>query len=380
MINFIIKKNILLILLDKSLFKLPTPVNVSIWWNFGRLLGLFLIVQLISGLFLSIHYVSNINYSFFRIIHIIQDVNYGWLIRLIHMNGASFFFFCVYFHIGRGLYYGSYKLIHTWFIGIIIFLIIIGTAFIGYVLPWGQISFWGATVITNLLSAIPYIGQIIVEWLWGGFSVDNSTLNRFYTFHFLIPFILIILVLIHLVFLHETGSNNPLGLNRNLYKISFHNYYTLKDLLGFIILIILLIFIVIEFPYILGDPENFVIANSIVTPVHIQPEWYFLFAYTILRSIPDKLSGVLALLISILILYLIPILNKNNKFQGYFFYPFNQILFWFFICVFLILTWLGSQPVDYPYVELSQILTILYFLYYFLRKIFINIWDFNIKF
>lgn len=380
MINFIIKKNVLLIILDKSLFKLPTPVNVYIWWNFGRLLGLFLIIQLISGLFLSIHYVSNINYSFFSIIHIIQDVNYGWLIRLIHINGASFFFFCVYFHIGRNLYYGSYKLINTWFIGIMIFLIIIGTAFIGYVLPWGQISFWGATVITNLLSAIPYIGQIIVEWLWGGFSVDNSTLNRFYTFHFLIPFILVILVLIHLLFLHETGSNNPLGLNRNLYKISFHNYFTLKDLLGFIILIIIFLTIVIEYPYILGDPENFVIANSIVTPVHIQPEWYFLFAYTILRSIPDKLRGVVALLISILILYLIPLLNIKNKFQGYSFYPINQIYFWFYFCIFLILTWLGSQPVDYPYVELRQILTILYFLYYFFSRFIINLWDLNIKY
>lgn len=370
-----LKKNIILSLLRDSLVKLPTPVNISIWWNFGVLLGGCLIIQFLSGLFLSIHYVSNINYSFFRVIHIIQDVDYGWLMRLIHINGASFFFFCVYFHIGRGIYYGSYKLIYVWFIGILILLLMIGTAFIGYVLPWGQISFWGATVITNLLSALPYVGQIMVEWIWGGFSVDNATLNRFYSFHFLLPFILIIFIIIHLIYLHETGSNNPLGVNRNYYKIIFHNYFTLKDILGFIILIFLLIYIVIENPYILGDPENFVIANSIVTPVHIQPEWYFLFAYTILRSIPDKLRGVIALLCSILVLYLLPFLNKKNYFQGLLFYPLGQIIFWIFVCVFLLLTWLGAQPVDYPYVELRQVLTFLYFRYYILNFITCKFWD-----
>lgn len=370
-----IKKNIILSLIRESLLKLPTPVNISIWWNFGVLLGGCLIIQFLSGLFLSIHYVSNINYSFFRVIHIIQDVDYGWLMRLIHINGASFFFFCVYFHIGRGIYYGSYKLVYVWFIGVLILLLIMGTAFMGYVLPWGQISFWGATVITNLLSALPYIGQIIVEWIWGGFSVDNATLNRFYSFHFLLPFVLIIFIIIHLIYLHETGSNNPLGVNRNYYKVIFHNYFTLKDILGFIILIFLLIYIVIENPYVLGDPENFVIANSIVTPVHIQPEWYFLFAYTILRSIPDKLRGVIALLCSILVLYFLPILNNKNYFQGLLFYPLGQRIFWIFVCIFLLLTWLGAQPVDYPYVELSQILTFLYFRYYILNFITCKFWD-----
>nr|YP_010600867.1 cytochrome b [Binodoxys communis]WAL07398.1 cytochrome b [Binodoxys communis] len=370
-----LKKNMILSLLSDSLVKLPTPVNISIWWNFGVLLGGCLMIQFLSGLFLSMHYVSNINYSFFSVIHIIQDVDYGWLMRLIHMNGASFFFFCVYFHIGRGIYYGSYKLMYVWFIGILILLLMMGTAFMGYVLPWGQMSFWGATVITNLLSALPYVGQMMVEWIWGGFSVDNATLNRFYSFHFLLPFILMMFMMIHLMYLHETGSNNPLGVNSNYYKIIFHNYFTLKDILGFIILIFLLMYIVMENPYILGDPENFVMANSMVTPVHIQPEWYFLFAYTILRSIPDKLSGVIALLCSILVLYLLPFLNKKNYFQGLLFYPLGQIIFWMFVCVFLLLTWLGAQPVDYPYVELSQVLTFLYFSYYILNFITCKFWD-----
>nr|YP_010758770.1 cytochrome b [Binodoxys acalephae]WEX30815.1 cytochrome b [Binodoxys acalephae] len=369
------KKNMILSLMSESLLKLPTPVNISIWWNFGVLLGGCLMIQFLSGLFLSMHYVSNINYSFFSVIHIIQDVDYGWLMRLIHMNGASFFFFCVYFHIGRGIYYGSYKLVYVWFIGILILLLMMGTAFMGYVLPWGQMSFWGATVITNLLSALPYIGQMMVEWIWGGFSVDNATLNRFYSFHFLLPFVLIMFMMIHLMYLHETGSNNPLGVNSNYYKVIFHNYFTLKDILGFIILIFLLMYIVMENPYVLGDPENFVMANSMVTPVHIQPEWYFLFAYTILRSIPDKLSGVIALLCSILVLYFLPILNNKNYFQGLLFYPLGQSIFWMFVCIFLLLTWLGAQPVDYPYVELSQILTFLYFSYYILNFITCKFWD-----
>lgn len=375
----ILKKNVILGLISSSLIKLPSPVNISIWWNFGSLLGLFLIIQIITGLFLSIHYTSNVNYSFFRIIHIIQDVNIGWFLRLIHINGASLFFICVYLHIGRGLYYGSYKLYKTWIVGVIILLLIIGTAFLGYVLPWGQISFWGATVITNLLSAIPYIGLILVEWLWGGFSVNNATLNRFYTLHFLLPFILVMLVLIHLIFLHETGSNNPLGVDRNNYKIIFYNYFVLKDLLGFVLFFILIIFIIFEFPYILRDPENFIIANSIVTPVHIQPEWYFLFAYTILRSIPNKLRGVIALLISILVLLILPFINKR-KFQGVRFYPLRQINFWLFFNCVILLTWLGSQPVESPFILWGQIYTLLYFIRYFLRNFLIFIWEKIINF
>nr|APF47495.1 cytochrome b [Choeras grammatitergitus] len=368
------KMNLLLNLISNMIINLPTPINISIWWNFGSLLGLCLMIQLISGLFLSMHYSSNINYSFYSIIHIMKDVNYGWLMRLIHMNGASFFFVCIYCHIGRGLYYGSYKLMKVWLIGVIILLLLMMTAFMGYVLPWGQMSFWGATVITNLLSALPYLGLMLVEWLWGGFSVDNSTLNRFYTFHFLLPFILLMMVMIHLMFLHEDGSSNPLGLNSNYYKIIFHNYYTLKDLIGFLILMFFLKMLVLQNPYILGDPENFIEANSMVTPIHIQPEWYFLFAYTILRSIPNKLSGVIALLLSILILMILPFFKINN-FQSLQFYFFNQIYYWLFFFNFILLTWLGSQPVEHPFVFISQIFTIFYFLYYFMSMYLMIFWD-----
>nr|AHA52451.1 cytochrome b [Histeromerus sp. QL-2013] len=373
-----LKKNSILKIIDDSLIKLPSPVNISLWWNFGSLLGVCFLIQIVTGLLLSMHYTSNINYSFYSIIHIIQDVNYGWLLRLMHMNGASFFFICVYFHIGRGMYYGSFKFIKTWFVGVFIFLFMMGTAFLGYVLPWGQMSFWGATVITNLLSALPYVGQMLVEWLWGSFSVDNPTLNRFYTLHFLLPFILVVMVMIHLMFLHETGSNNPLGLNSNFYKISFHNYYTLKDFLGFVFLILVLLIIIYESPYLLGDPENFIMANSMVTPVHIQPEWYFLFAYTILRSIPNKLMGVISLLLSILILLILPFVNKM-KFQSLSFYPLSQIYYWIFFFYFLLLTWLGMQPVEYPFVELSQFLTVSYFLYFFINPLLIKFWEKLIK-
>nr|AHX97833.1 cytochrome b [Pseudognaptodon sp. QL-2014] len=376
--KLLMKSHLILKILNNSLVKLPSPINISLWWNFGSLLGLCLLIQIITGLFLSMHYVSNINMSFFSIIHIIQDINYGWFMRLMHMNGASFFFICVYLHIGRGLYYGSYKFVSTWSIGVLILFMMMGTAFLGYVLPWGQMSFWGATVITNLLSALPYVGTMLVEWLWGGFSVDNATLNRFYTLHFLLPFILLMLVMIHLMFLHETGSNNPLGVNSNYYKIIFHNYFTIKDLVGFFWMFLIFLLIIFEYPYILGDPENFIMANSMVTPVHIQPEWYFLFAYTILRSIPNKLSGVIALLLSILILLILPFVN-NNYFQNLSFYPMSQIYFWMFVSMVFLLTWLGAQSVEYPFVEMSQILTFNYFLFYFLNYYFMKEWDNLIK-
>lgn len=368
------KTNIILKILNNSLIKLPTPINISIWWNLGSLLGISLLIQISRGLFLSIHYCANTIIAFNRIIHIIQNTNFGWLFRLIHINGASFFFIFIYIHIGRGIYYGSHNLLKTWIIGVIIFIMSIATAFIGYVLPWGQISFWGATVITNLISTIPYIGQNIVEWIWGGFSVNNPTLNRFFTFHFILPFLILIIIIIHLIFIHETGSNNPIGINRNLNKIPFNPFFILKDIYGFILLFIILILINIINPFILNDPENFILANSIITPIHIQPEWYFLFAYTILRSIPNKLGGVIALLISILILIIIPLI-KSNKFQSSKFYPINQIIFWFFINNIIILTWLGSQPVEPPFIEIRQIITTLYFLYYLINPIFINKWN-----
>ena len=332
----IFKKYIILEILNNSLIKLPTPLNINIWWNFGSLLGLCLLIQIITGFFLSIHYSPNIEIAYNRVIHIIQDVNYGWLFRLIHINGASIFFICIYIHIGRGIYYNSYYIINTWIIGVIIFIVTIATAFLGYVLPWGQISFWGATVITNLVSAIPYIGEIVVYWLWGGFSVNNATLNRFYSLHFILPFIIIIIVILHLLFLHESGSRNPIGFNRNYNKIPFNPYYSIKDIIGFIFLIIFLLIIRLFNPYFLSDPENFNPANSIITPLHIQPEWYFLFAYAILRSIPNKLGGVIALISSILILLILPI---NSKFliKGNKFIIISKILFWNFINLFILI-------------------------------------------
>lgn len=367
------KKPNLISSLNNSLLKLPTPINISYWWNFGSLLGIFLRVQIIRGFFLSIHYSPNTSLAFNRIIHIIQNVNYGWLIHNIHINGASIFFICMYSHIGRGLYYNSYKLYNTWIVGIRIFLISIATAFLGYVLPWGQISFWGATVITNLTSTIPYIGNLIVQWLWGGFSINNATLNRFYSIHFILPFMILIMVILHLFFLHNTGSSNPLGINRNFYKIPFNVYFTLKDLLGFIIFSLWFIVLILQYPYIFGDPDNFIPANPIITPIHIQPEWYFLFAYAILRSIPNKLGGVIALLISILILYFIPLIK--SKINSLIFYPQNQLLFWFFINNFILLTWLGAQPIEFPYVNLSQIHSIIYFIYFIILFTLFKYWD-----
>nr|YP_009526467.1 cytochrome b [Pteromalus puparum]AYM35227.1 cytochrome b [Pteromalus puparum]AZL93475.1 cytochrome b [Pteromalus puparum] len=368
------KNYLLLNIMYNSLINLPTPLNISIWWNFGSLLGLCLLIQIITGFFLSMHYSPNIELAFNSIIHIIQDVNYGWLIRLLHMNGASMFFICMFIHIGRGLYYNSFMLVMTWMMGVMIFLFTMGTAFMGYVLPWGQMSFWGATVITNLVSAIPYIGESIVLWLWGGFSVNNATLNRFYSFHFILPFIIMFLVIIHLVFLHDSGSSNPMGLNSNMNKIPFNPYYVIKDFLGFIMLIIMLMMICLLNPYILSDPENFNPANSMITPIHIQPEWYFLFAYAILRSIPNKLGGVMALLMSILILLILPF-NNSSKMKGFKFYFFNQHKFWMFIFMFIMLTWIGARPVEDPYILIGQMLSILYFLYFIISPMLSNYLD-----
>lgn len=373
------KKNIrksspLIKIINNSLIDLPTPSNISTLWNFGRLLGLCLIIQIITGVFLAIHYCPDINLAFNRVAHICRDVNYGWLIRTLHANGASFFFICLYIHIGRGIYYSSYNLKETWIIGVTIFFLVIATAFLGYVLPWGQISFWGATVITNLVSAIPYIGVNIVQWIWGGFAVDNATLTRFFTFHFILPFIVTAFVIIHLLFLHQTGSNNPLGTNRNIDKAPFHPYFSFKDIVGFIIIIFSLTILSLYNPYLLGDPDNFVPANPLVTPVHIQPEWYFLFAYAILRSIPNKLGGVIALVLSIAILYILPFTNKK-KFLRNQFYPINKILFWWFITIFLLLTWIGARPVETPYILTGQILTLLYFSFFLINPLIFKIWD-----
>nr|AML26080.1 cytochrome b [Staphylinidae sp. BMNH 1274254] len=362
-------------IINNSLIDLPSPSNISAWWNFGSLLGLCLMIQIITGIFLAMHYTANINLAFNSVAHICRDVNYGWFIRTLHANGASFFFICLYIHIGRGIYYGSYNFMLTWLVGVIILFLVMATAFLGYVLPWGQMSFWGATVITNLLSAIPYLGTNIVQWLWGGFAVDNATLTRFFTLHFLLPFIVAALVMIHLLFLHQTGSNNPLGMNSNIDKIPFHPYYSYKDLFGFIIMMMILTLLTLINPYLLGDPDNFIPANPLVTPIHIQPEWYFLFAYAILRSIPNKLGGVIALVMSIAILIIMPFTVKK-KMQSSSFYPINKFLFWSLLGILILLTWIGARPVENPYILTGQLLTIMYFFYYLINPLIFKIWDY----
>nr|AAP20664.1 cytochrome b [Rafetus euphraticus] len=348
-------------IINNSLIDLPSPSNISIWWNFGSLLGACLALQIITGLFLAMHYSPNISMAFSSITHITRDVQYGWLIRNMHANGASLFFMCIYLHIGRGLYYGSYLYKETWNTGVILLLLTMATAFMGYVLPWGQMSFWGATVITNLLSAIPYIGPTMVQWVWGGFSVDNATLTRFFTLHFLLPFMILGLTMIHLLFLHETGSNNPTGLNSNTDKIPFHPYFSYKDLLGLMMMLTLLLPLAMFYPNLLGDPDNFTPANPLSTPPHIKPEWYFLFAYAILRSIPNKLGGVLALLMSILVLFTLPLLHTSKQ-RTLTFRPITQTLFWSFVANLMVLTWIGGQPVENPFIMIGQTASILYFL------------------
>nr|QHR76905.1 cytochrome b [Melozone kieneri] len=354
------KNHQILKIINNALIDLPAPSNISTWWNFGSLLGVCLITQIITGLLLAMHYTADINLAFSSVAHMCRDVQFGWLIRNLHANGASFFFICIYLHIGRGIYYGSYLNKETWNIGVILLLALMATAFVGYVLPWGQMSFWGATVITNLFSAIPYIGQTLVEWAWGGFSVDNPTLTRFFALHFLLPFLIVGLTLVHLTFLHETGSNNPLGIPSDCDKIPFHPYYTIKDILGFVLMLSLLVSLALFSPNLLGDPENFTPANPLVTPPHIKPEWYFLFAYAILRSIPNKLGGVLALAASILVLFLVPLLH-TSKLRSMTFRPLSQILFWTLVANILVLTWVGSQPVEHPFIIIGQLASFTYF-------------------
>nr|AJW76379.1 cytochrome b [Proscopia sp. HS-2014] len=368
------KKNPMNKIINNSLIDLPTPTNISFWWNLGSMMGMCLIMQMTSGMMLSMHYLPNIETAFDSVAQICREVNSGWMLRTIHANGASMFFTCIYLHIGRGMYYGSYVYSKTWMTGTLILLTLMATAFMGYVLPWGQMSFWGATVITNLMSAMPYIENTLVQWIWGGFAVDNPTLTRFFSIHFMLPFVIMGLSMSHLMFLHQTGSNNPMGMNSNTDKIPFHPYFNFKDLITLMLLMMIMVTMSTMNPYILGDPENFNPANPMNTPIHIQPEWYFLFAYAILRSIPNKLGGVIALMSSIMILMIMPLYNKMT-FRGNKFYPMNKIMFWMMTTTVIMLTWIGKQPVEEPYIKTGQILTMMYFLYFMLNIHVSKTWD-----
>tara|TARA_B100002052_G_scaffold163133_1_gene148541 strand:+ start:5050 stop:6279 length:1230 start_codon:yes stop_codon:yes gene_type:complete len=353
--------------LRHTLVDYPTPRNLNYWWNFGSLAGIFLLIQIITGIVLAMHYTPSVEGAFASIEHIMRDVNYGWLIRYVHMNGASFFFIVVYIHIFRGLYYGSYKSPREvlWWLGLIILLLMMATAFMGYVLPWGQMSFWGATVITNLFSAIPFVGTAVVEWLWGGFAVDNALLNRFFALHYLFPFLIVGVVILHIVALHTHGSNNPLGIDRKgpQDSIPFHPYYTIKDLFGLSFVLSIFFFVVFFAPDYLGHPDNYIPADPLKTPAHIVPEWYFLPFYAILRAIPDKLGGVLAMISAIFILFLLPWLD-TSKVRSATFRPIYKKLFWLLVIDLIVLTWVGGKPAEGNYILIGRIATIYYFAHF----------------
>ena len=358
-------KKSLFAVINNHLIDYPTPINLNYFYGFGSLAGIMLVIQILTGIFLAMHYTPHIDLAFNSVEHIMRDVNNGWLIRYIHANGASFFFIVVYVHIFRGLYYGSYITPREalWCSGVIIFILMMATAFMGYVLPWGQMSFWGATVITNLFSAIPLIGKDIVDWLWGGFAVDNPTLNRFFSLHFTFPFVIVGAVLIHLILLHEVGSNNPLGITLKTENIPFYPYFYTKDLFGLIILFLIFFIFIFYYPNTLGHPDNYIEANPMKTPLHIVPEWYFLPFYAILRSIPNKIGGVLAMFGSLIILLIIPFIN-SSEIRSTSFRPIFKFCYWFLVLAFLLLGWVGQCPVEYPYTEIGIISMIYYFSFF----------------
>lgn len=352
-------------IVNDHLISYPTPINIHYAWNFGFLASICLIIQIVTGIFLAMHYTPHVDLAFASLEHIMRDVNYGWLLRYIHANGASMFFIVVYVHMFRGLYFGSYtKPRHlVWVLGVIILLLMILTAFIGYVLPWGQMSLWGATVITNLVSAVPLVGNSLVAWLWGGFSVDNATLNRFFSFHYLFPFIIAGLSLVHLAVLHQHGSGNPLGVESSVDKIVMYPYFIVKDLLGLIIFGLLFAVFVYFYPNTLGHPDNYIEANPMVTPAHIVPEWYFLPFYAILRSIPHKLGGVLAMVSAIVVLALLPWIHSTET-RSSRFRPIYRFFYYTIVSCCLILGWIGGMPVEEPYVVIGQVASIYYFFYF----------------
>ena len=357
--------NYLAAFLDNHIIHYPTPTNITYAWSFGASAGICLIIQILSGIFLAMHYTPHIDLAFSSVEHIMRDVNNGWLIRYLHANGASMFFIVVYCHIFRGIYYGSY--IHPrqllWCSGVVIFILMMATAFMGYVLPWGQMSFWGATVITSLVTAIPIVGQSVVDWLWGGFTVNNATLNRFFSLHFFLPFVIAGLALIHLALLHKDGSNNPLGVESSVDKIAFYPYFFVKDLYAFFVFLLFFCLFVFYYPNLLGHPDNYIPADPMQTPAHIVPEWYFLPYYAILRSIPDKLGGVAAMGGALLVLLIIPFTN-TSEIRSTTFRPIFKIFFWLLVADFILLGWIGQKPVKDIFVLVGQVATGYYFLFF----------------
>jgi ubiquinol-cytochrome c reductase cytochrome b subunit len=363
-------KNVLTSVLLNHGVNYPTPINLSYMWGFGSLAGICLVIQIISGVFLAMHYIPTADLAFFSVEHIMRDIPNGWFIRYVHANGASFFFLFTYIHIGRGLYYSSftYPRHFTWISGLIVFILMMATAFLGYVLPWGQMSFWAATVITNLFSAIPVLGNPIVSWLWGFYAVDSPTLHRFYSLHFLLPFIIVAAVLLHLALLHKNGSNNPLGVDSSTDTISFTPFFVYKDLVGFELFLLIFSFFIFFSPNTLGHPDNYIYADSLSTPAHIVPEWYFLPFYAILRSVPDKLGGVICMGLAIAILFALPVLFKN-KIRTATFNPLYKIFTWLFSINIIFLGWLGQKPIEAPYQTLGLIASVFYFAYFIILPI-----------
>nr|YP_784030.1 cytochrome b [Acanthocardia tuberculata]ABF60136.1 cytochrome b [Acanthocardia tuberculata] len=360
---YINRKKGVLKFISSALYDLPVPKNLNFWWNFGSMLGVCLISQILSGLLLVVHYTPHVDLAFDSVCHIVRDVPNGWFLRSYHANGATMFFVCLYIHMGRGLYYHSFYFTKTWMIGVSLYLFSMAEAFFGYVLPWGQMSYWGATVITNLLTAIPYIGDMLAQWVWGGYTIGDPTLKRFFVLHFLVPFLMLVMVMIHILYLHDHGSSNPLGVSSDLDWYSFPSYYSTSDLVGILGMVSINVGVCLVAPDYFGNAANFIKADPMKTPIHIQPEWYFLFAYSILRSIPSKGGGAFALLMSVTILYFLP-LTPRTYFRGLAFNVVGQVYYWLFVVDFVLLSWVGTCPVEEPYILLGQCLTVFYFSYF----------------